>query len=243
MAAGGRAGNEARAGKSACARPGVEAIPVGLAIDGDTAMFPVTCNECGHTLKGVDDLPCPECGHDQATVHLEAQGLITSGGKLETTPITQEDLMNILSQQTEAGNALVVAGIVEDWLEKLLLARGRTISNTVAERIFEGMGPLRSFSGKIDVAYLFELIDEDVAGDLRVIKDIRNKFAHTTQFVHFQSEHIAKGCQKLSNWKPGKSNEECYRDRAIECVNLMKAAVERFIYASALRDTEKDDDD
>ncbi len=151
--------------------------------------------------------------------------------------------MKILSRHTEAGNALVVAGIVEDWLEKLLLARGRTISNTMAERIFEGMGPLRSFSGKIDVAYLFELIDEDVARDLRVIKDIRNKFAHTTQFVHFQSEHIAKLCQKLSNWKPDKANEECYRDRALECVNLIKAAVDRLLYASALKETIQDDDE
>jgi DNA-binding MltR family transcriptional regulator len=198
-------------------------------------MFPVTCNECGHALKSVDDLPCPECGSDQSTVHMAAQSLATARATLETAPITQEDLMKILSRQTEAGNALVVAGIVEDWLEKLLLARGRTISNRTAKRIFEGMGPLSSFSGKIDVAYLFELIDEDVAQDLRVIKDIRNKFAHTTQSVHFQSEHIAKDCEKLSNWKPDKANEECYRDRAIECVNLMKAAVERFITRRLLK--------
>jgi hypothetical protein len=229
--------------KSACIRPLVESSPAGSAIDGGTALFPVTCNECGHALKGVDDLTCPECGSDQATVHMAAQTLATARATLQTPPITQEDLMKILSQHTEAGNALVVAGIVEDWLEKLLLAKGRTISNKTAKRIFEGMGPLSSFSGKIDVAYLFELIDKDVARDLRVIKDIRNKFAHTTQFVHFQSEHIAKDCQNLTTWRADKANEECYRGRALDCVNLMKAAVERFMYASTLRDTDKDDDD
>src|ERR1700730_8813835 len=91
-----------------------------------------------------------------------------------------QDHMHMLSKQGDAGNALVVAGIVEDWLEKLLLAHGRPLSNTVAAKIFEGSGALNTFSAKIDVAYLIELIDEEVYGELRAIKDIRNRFAHTT---------------------------------------------------------------
>jgi hypothetical protein len=47
---------------------------------------------------------------------------------------------------------------------------------------------------------------------------------------------IAKDCRKLSNWTEGANNEECYRDKAFECVNLIKAKMDELIFAKALRD-------
>jgi hypothetical protein len=43
-------------------------------------MFPVTCKNCGHALKNVDDLPCPRCGSDQAIVQMAASTMSTSSG-------------------------------------------------------------------------------------------------------------------------------------------------------------------
>jgi len=80
---------------------------------------------------------------------------------------TKDEMLAIVAGQAEAGNALVVAGLVEDSLEKLLLAAGRELSNTEAERVFAGMGPLASFSAKIEIAYLFDLLDKAVRDDLR----------------------------------------------------------------------------
>jgi hypothetical protein len=40
---------------------------------------------------------------------------------------SQGDLVRILNRQMEAGNALVIAGPVEYWLEKFLLAAGRLV--------------------------------------------------------------------------------------------------------------------
>jgi hypothetical protein len=114
-------------------------------------------------------------------------------------PITQADLIGILNRQTEAGSALVVAGLVEDWLEKLLLAAGRELSKDSVKRIFGG--PLKYFKPKIEIAYMFNLIDQPVRDDLRLIADIRNAFAHTTRFVYFGSDHIAKHCRDLSGWR------------------------------------------
>jgi len=34
-------------------------------------------------------------------------------------PFIKDEMLRILARQTEAGNALVTAGLVEDWLEKL----------------------------------------------------------------------------------------------------------------------------
>jgi hypothetical protein len=151
-------------------------------------------------------------------------------------PFIKDEMLRILARQTEAGNALVTAGLVEDWLEKLLLAAGRELTNDEATRIFGPMGPLGTFSAKIEIAYMFDLIEKQVRDDLRLIKGIRNNFAHTTRFVSFGSDHIAKDCQKLSNWTEGANNEECYRDKAFECVNLIKAKMDELIFAKALRD-------
>jgi hypothetical protein len=78
--------------------------------------------------------------------------------------------MQIPSRQTEAGAALVTSGLIEDWLEKLLLTAGRPLSNKTAKGIFAALGPLSSFSAKIEIAYTFELIDKAVRDDLRIIR-------------------------------------------------------------------------
>jgi DNA-binding MltR family transcriptional regulator len=98
------------------------------------------------------------------------------------------------------------------------------------------MGPLNNFAGKIEIAFMFELIDGEVHADLRRIKTIRNAFAHTTSYVYFESEHIAKHCQELSNWKSGVDNQTCFRERAIECINAMKAKINHLMMVHALKE-------
>jgi hypothetical protein len=148
--------------------------------------------------------------------------------------ISQADVLEILNRQTDAGNALVLAGLVEDWLEKVLLAKGRSLENSDAKKIFGIGGPLSTFAAKIDISFMFEIIDEKTRADLVVLKSIRNAFAHTTRYVFFDSEHIAAKCRKLSNWTEGIDNQTCYREKARECVNVIKQQMERFIYANAL---------
>jgi uncharacterized Zn finger protein (UPF0148 family) len=36
------------------------------------AGFPATCSHCGHPLRDVDETPCPNCGHTERAVHIEA---------------------------------------------------------------------------------------------------------------------------------------------------------------------------
>lgn len=156
--------------------------------------------------------------------------------------ISQEDLIKLLNQQTESGHALVIAGIIEDELQKLLLSSMRELSSNLAERLFDGYGPLSTFAGKIDVAFALDLIDESVHRDLRVIKDIRNRFAHTTQFAFFNSPEISKLCEKLSNFRAKGDNGIVYRTRALECINTIKAAIDRKIFEHAMKDNGGRDD-
>ncbi|MCP1842168.1 hypothetical protein ACVIHI_004914 [Bradyrhizobium sp. USDA 4524] len=149
---------------------------------------------------------------------------------------TKDQMLQILARQTEAGNALVTAGLVEDWLQKLLLAAGREdLTNDDASRLFDGpMGPLKSFSNKIEISYMLNLIDKQTRKELRLIKKIRNNFAHSSRFVSFGTEHIAKDCRELSTWRKGESNEACYRASAVRCINTISAKMDELMYANAI---------
>ena len=97
------------------------------------------------------------------------------------------------------------------------------------------MGPLHGFSAKIEIAYMFEVIDKPVRDDLQIII-ISNKFAHTTRFVFFESPHIDRDCRRLSNWNEDTSNEEIFRAKAIECINAIKSKINELMYVKALKE-------
>ena len=127
-------------------------------------------------------------------------------------------------------------GLVEDEFEKLLLTAGRELADKHAKEISGAMGPLHGFSAKIEIAYMFEVIDKSVRDDLQIIKSIRNKFAHTTRFVFFESPHIDRDSRRLSNWNEVASNEEIFRARAIECINAIKSKINELMYMKALKE-------
>jgi DNA-binding MltR family transcriptional regulator len=148
--------------------------------------------------------------------------------------LTQDELIKLLSQQSEAGNALVIAGLIDDDLQKLLLTAMRELSSKMVDRLFDGYGPLKDFAAKIDVAFAFNLIDEKTHSDLRIIKDVRNKFAHAIRFTFFSSPEIIKLCQKLSNFKKDEDCQSVYRARAVDCINIIRASADQLIFAAPL---------
>jgi hypothetical protein len=85
---------------------------------------------------------------------------------------------------------LVAAAALDGVLRNLLLVVMRGLSNNKAEQIFGSHRPLYHLSPKIDIAYAFEVIDEDLYSDLPIIKDIRNKFAHREGPTDFRTPKV-----------------------------------------------------
>jgi hypothetical protein len=153
-------------------------------------------------------------------------------GPSELPPRDVLGLLNLLDH-AEASKAIVVAGIVEDWLQTLLLAAGRPLSNTQASLLFDGYGPLATFSARIDVAYFFKLIDEPTCNDLRAIKGVRNTFAHSKAVLTFESREIVKKADFLTGSKEGGSLRDLYYDRAQVCLDVIRTKMERLLFDSA----------
>lgn len=77
---------------------------------------------------------------------------------------------------------LMVSARLDAALKIALLSKMRPLSKRAKENIFEGYGPLASFSAKRDMAYALSVFDEETYSDLKVIKKIRNVFAHPKGF-------------------------------------------------------------
>ena len=61
---------------------------------------------------------------------------------------------------THAGTILTTVAIIEFMLQVFLFERMRTIGSGLRDKLFDGNGPLSTFSAKIDIAYAFNFIDK-----------------------------------------------------------------------------------
>jgi DNA-binding MltR family transcriptional regulator len=107
------------------------------------------------------------------------------------------DMLKTLGPQTHPGAATLLAARLERVLEWIIQANMPYLSNRMKPRIFEGYGPLGSFSAKIDIARALGFIDENDSRTLHAIRDIRNKFAHADEELHFHHPAIMALVHKL----------------------------------------------
>lgn len=95
------------------------------------------------------------------------------------------DLILEMSRRGHGSYVLVAATQLDAALKELLCLRMPKLSNTLREKFFDGYGPLSHFSTRIDLAFALGDIDDDTRHDLHVLRTLRNQFAHSTNFVHF----------------------------------------------------------
>ena len=103
-----------------------------------------------------------------------------------------------LREQSEASFALRGAAAIEVELEQALLQRMQPISGKLRERLFKGYGPLSTFAAKSDLSFALKIIDQESHTRLKLIRDIRNDFAHKPERLSFESPQIAERIDKAS---------------------------------------------
>jgi DNA-binding MltR family transcriptional regulator len=154
-------------------------------------------------------------------------------------PILTPDFAALIQEmklQTDTATAVVLASRVEDWLGAAILTKMRDdLSAKLRERLFRGYGPLSTFSAKIDFAYAFSIVETDIYNDLRAIKDIRNKFAHSNDVIHFQSPKLAPNIQKLTGWTKDSVPIDLFIDRCKACIEACEPTLELAEMVSAIK--------
>lgn len=123
----------------------------------------------------------------------------------------REKIWEELLQEGDRAVGVIGAAMVDEaivWAIKRRLRKDRE-----TDRILDpSAGPLGSASARIRLAYVLGVVGQKHYGDLNIINDIRNKFAHNTLIddnhhkpakVTFKTQIIADWCKNL--WLPKQS--------------------------------------
>jgi len=92
--------------------------------------------------------------------------------------------------------AIVLASFIDNLLTYLLTALLRQDRPTL-KKMFTGLGPISTFSAKIELGYLIELYDRQYRNALHSIREIRNHFAHSSKLASFDNDEITDSWKAL----------------------------------------------
>lgn len=107
------------------------------------------------------------------------------------------DLLAELWKASDRAFALVWSSVVEDNLRRRLLKSMRDLPSDVQDQLFEGYGPLASFSARTKLSYALSLIGPKTRANLDRIRAVRNAFAHTGTSLSFATPQVANVCRLL----------------------------------------------
>jgi hypothetical protein len=118
----------------------------------------------------------------------------------------------------DATVVLQATSIIDELLKFTIATRFRVEpSQTSLAEVFEGNGPLATFSAKITLASVFAIVRGDARHDLKILRKIRNDFAHSPKRLTFSGD---KRCMSLkmrdTRWPDIKPVE---RQRFVESVS------------------------
>ena len=112
-----------------------------------------------------------------------------------------------LHRESDRAAAILAASRFEDSLRKRIMEKFIILNSELEKNIFDGYGPLSTFSAKIDIAFALGLYNEETRKGLHNIRKIRNEFAHAPKPIKFYDQEIAVLCRKLPTKAPLGGND------------------------------------
>lgn len=128
-----------------------------------------------------------------------------------------EKVLDGIAKSVHSSEVMWIGALLDEALEQVLVDHMHGISNTLRERLFEGYGPLATFSSKIDVAFALGYISARLRTDITSIKSVRNKFAHTTERFDFNTPAIISLLSNFRDYDREKDPRTFFQERFLEC--------------------------
>ena len=102
-----------------------------------------------------------------------------------------------INKQRDRGAAIIAVAVLEDHLLAAIKAKLSNNDAKIEDKMFNGYGPLASFSARIDLGFLLGLYESEIHKALHQIRKIRNEFAHNLSPLSFRSPHIRAICAQF----------------------------------------------
>ena len=102
------------------------------------------------------------------------------------------EITNDLFSESDRGAVIVAAALLDSDLDKILkrVVQSHNISVKHEKIMFSLNGPFSNFYSKSLICYGFGFISKEIFDDLTKIRNLRNKFAHSSGKVDFLSPEI-----------------------------------------------------
>jgi DNA-binding MltR family transcriptional regulator len=100
-------------------------------------------------------------------------------------------------QRSDRAIAILASALVEDALEDAIVARLSPLSKDDHASLFEGEGPLSTFSARIRVGFALSIFGKITRDDLNCMRDIRNAFAHARISLKFTTREVTDACKNF----------------------------------------------
>jgi DNA-binding MltR family transcriptional regulator len=97
---------------------------------------------------------------------------------------------------------IILAGYLEDGLERALLSKMRKLDEAEKEELFRTDGPIGSLSAKIKLSYALNIIEKNVSDRLHEIRELRNVCAHSMRHISFSDPALANVVKRSLNSLP-----------------------------------------
>lgn len=109
-------------------------------------------------------------------------------------------ILDDLAHEPDRILAIIADAYLNDLLQNGLKVKFRGSKKSL-DTIFRRQGFLDSLAAKAEIAHAIGFIDSDEYHDLKIIRKIRNKFAHIPNQISFQTTEIADMCNDLKYGK------------------------------------------
>jgi DNA-binding MltR family transcriptional regulator len=117
---------------------------------------------------------------------------------LQSIAKTPETVQELLFGYDDRTTAIMATGFIEDILALAIVHKYKRVpSSNESTDLFTGYGPLATLSARTTLASLLGIMGQDASHDLKIIRRIRNEFAHVIAPITFETKGIASQCQSL----------------------------------------------
>jgi DNA-binding MltR family transcriptional regulator len=104
----------------------------------------------------------------------------------------------LIKGEHPVATAILGAGLVEHHLEQLLRSKIKRKDDETWKLLVADNGPLKSFYSKIAMGYALGIYDTNMRGDLNIVRNIRNAFAHSKKLIQFDHPAVVKELKKAT---------------------------------------------
>jgi DNA-binding MltR family transcriptional regulator len=120
-----------------------------------------------------------------------------SQSQREAAGTTFKDLVEELNKESVRGAMLLGTAWIDDQLTELLKAKLLIPANSNQDRLLDRSEPLGDFGPKIELSYRLGLIRRESYDSLKIIRTLRNDFAHRRDPISLETQSVKDRVKRL----------------------------------------------